>query len=678
MLTAMSVQSEPTGNSGAGMHTHPDSTLQMPCPATIQDVVTTNTVLTELSGNHVTPQDGVGNAAAPTAEGPAQIKNGLQLRSETQQKLSKRRFSMNVGFKHPSLCKRRRRVNSECDPVLPTNFLMGGNIFDPLNLNSLMDEEVNQALNAETPKSSPLPAKNRDPVEILIPKDITDPLNLNSNSRKAVASMLIMPVKKRKHRYRHHGAATGGVAGQLDLSDVEKSKEGSVSGPLFPRVSSSVSAQGVPAEGAEPLAPQAVEEWPRPYELTTSINCRDEVVTLILPKRWSHPSSSSSATQPQHKAVSSASSAQPSKHRKRRRTNSRSERLSITPTLPTKHPNSEKAHSQMFHTPTVGGASGGLPSGAQRITQHQRRPQRKFQYGDYSHYYSYRTPALSVDPRLAVFRPEWFRGKKVLDVGCNTGRITLAIARHWSPNHILGVDIDDALVRTARQNLRHFLSELCGQQSDGTQPGESARQTEDAAVAGEGSEVRGRGELGLTPLMHLQLEWVQGLSRFPLSFTRCRGPIATPPIMPHVPGLFPSNVSFLKGNYVPDSDAAVMSQCEEYDVIMCLSLTKWVHLNFGDAGVQRLFQRIYRHLLPGGVLILEPQPWSSYARRKRLTEVTHRNYNSIRLKPDQFSSFLTADVGFSSYELIATPRSCPTGFQRPIYLFHKGPASNRK
>ncbi|XP_051947366.1 7SK snRNA methylphosphate capping enzyme-like [Xyrauchen texanus] len=683
MLTAMSVQSELPGSGGAGLNAHPQSPLQMSCPVTIQDALTANTMLVQPPGNHVTPQDGVGDAAAPqTVEGPVQIKNGLQSRVETPQKLNKRRYSMNVGFKHPSLCKRRRRANSESDPVLPSNFLLGGNIFDPLNLNSLMDEEVNKALNAETPKSSPLPAKNRDPVEILIPKDITDPLNLNGSSE-AAASLLMSPVKRRKHRYRHHGAATGGSAGQFDLLDVEKSKEGSVSVPLFPLAVSSVSTCGESVEGAELLAPQAVEESPRPYELNTSINCRDEVVTPILPRRRSHPSSSSSAPHTQSIAVSSASSAQACKHRKRRSTYSHSDRLSFTPTLPTKHPIREKSDSQMFHTPVVGGASGVLPLGAQKIPQHQRRPKDKFQYGNYSHYYGYRTPALNTDPRLDIFRPEWFRGKKVLDVGCSTGHITLTIARYWSPNHILGVDIDGELVHAARQNLRHFLSELSGPQIDRLQSGQTegesrGEQNEHAAVAGEGSEVRGGGELGLIPLMHLQLERVRGLSRFPLSFTRCRGPIATPPIMPHVPGLFPSNVSFLKGNYVPDSDAAVMSQCAEYDVIMCLSLTKWVHLNFGDAGIRRLFQRIYRHLLPGGVLILEPQPWSSYARRKRLTEVTHRNYTSIRLKPEQFSSFLTTDVGFSSYELIATPHNCPKGFQRPIYLFYKGPSSNRK
>lgn len=618
MWAVMSVQSELPAAGGAGLRA--PSPLQT--SVAIQDEVTTNMVLTELAANRTTPQVGVSD------EGPFQIKNGLQSRGEaaTQpQKLNKRRFSMNVGFKHPSLGKRRRRANSECDPVLPSNFQLGGNIFDPLNLNSLLDEEVSKAHNAETPKSSPLPTKNREPVEILIPKDITDPLNLSCAD--SAAGVLVSPMKsRRRHRNRHHP----GAAADLSESEKPKGDEGSASGSVLPLAE---------AADAEAVVLKPVEESPRPYELNTSINCRDEVVPPILPRRRSHPSSSNST--------------QSSKNRKRRRTTSHSDRLSITPTPPTKRP---IAHSQTFHTPIVGGAGGAPPQGAGQ-TQQQRKPQRRFQYGNYSRYYGYRTPSLTADPRLAFFKPEWFRGKKVLDVGCNTGHVTLAIARHWSPERILGLDIDGALVRTARQNLRYFLSEL--HERKRANPG--------------GSEVE-----GLAPLMGLQLDRASALPRFPISFTRCRGPIATPPIMPHVPGLFPCNLSFLKGNYVPDSDAAVMSQRGEYDVILCLSLTKWVHLNFGDAGLQRLFRRIYRHLLPGGVLILEPQPWSSYSRRKRLTDVTYRNYSSIRLKPDQFSSFLTAEVGFSSYELIGTPRGCAKGFQRSIYLFHKGPASNRK
>lgn len=85
---------------------------------------------------------------------PLRSKNGLHLPRNSQpplatsappaQRIAKRRYSMGVGLK--GLAKRRRRANSDSqsEPVLPSHFLMGGNIFDPLNLNSLLDEDVNK------------------------------------------------------------------------------------------------------------------------------------------------------------------------------------------------------------------------------------------------------------------------------------------------------------------------------------------------------------------------------------------------------------------------------------------------------------------------------------------------------------------------------------------------------
>jgi len=95
----------------------------------------------------------------------------------------KRRHSMNEDGTSGKRNKRANAVHqkkaSAGDIILPTNFLLGGNISDPLNLNSLLDEDVSKALNAVTPSSSPLPPRSST-VNIVIPTDITDPLGLNT------------------------------------------------------------------------------------------------------------------------------------------------------------------------------------------------------------------------------------------------------------------------------------------------------------------------------------------------------------------------------------------------------------------------------------------------------------------------------------------------------------------
>ena len=42
------------------------------------------------------------------------------------------------------------------------------------------------------------------------------------------------------------------------------------------------------------------------------------------------------------------------------------------------------------------------------------------------------------------------------------------------------------------------------------------------------------------------------------------------------------------------------------------SVVKWVHLNRGDEGLEAMLSKFWRLLVPGGLLLLEPQPWKSY------------------------------------------------------------------
>lgn len=93
--------------------------------------------------------------------------------------------------------------------IPPTKFLLGGNISDPLNLNSLQDEDINRAMNAVTPESSPLPTppRHKAKIDVIIPPNIRDPLNLmdpldNEEYEKRLEMQQRKPRKKARPRRR--------------------------------------------------------------------------------------------------------------------------------------------------------------------------------------------------------------------------------------------------------------------------------------------------------------------------------------------------------------------------------------------------------------------------------------------------------------------------------------------
>ncbi|KAM8794242.1 7SK snRNA methylphosphate capping enzyme [Eudromia elegans] len=498
------------------------------------------------------------------------------------------------GHQHGHQHGRRRRRR----PVLPSQFLLGGNIFDPLNLNSLLDEEVNRALNARTPQSSPLPARGRDPVEILVPRDITDPLSLNDGDGGAAP-----PQQQQRGGDAKAAAAAGGEAaaappscGPGEVTVTPRADGGDSGGGRHHRKRRRTCSK---SEAAKQQQQQQQAEGVKQQQQADGV-ARQQADGV-------------NQQQQQAEGVKQGQAA---------------------------GANPQQQQAEGAHGRQAGGGGEQQAEGAKRPRQQakgspekggrgrggrRRQQSRRFQYGNYSRYYGYRVGAAGAeDGRLRAMRAEWFRGKEVLDVGCNVGHVALAIARRWGPARVVGLDIDGALIRSARMNIRRCLSEDIEA---------AARAPPRRGVTRTTTTTDGEGGGG---------------------------------------GTFPDNVVFVTGNYVLERDELVAAQRAAFDVVLLLSVTKWVQLNWGDEGLKRLFKRVFRHLRPGGLLLLEPQPWASYAKRKGLTETTYRNYQRIRLRPEHFPAYLTsAEVGFASCELVATPQHSARGFRRPIYLLRK-------
>ncbi|GMF23596.1 unnamed protein product [Phytophthora fragariaefolia] len=93
--------------------------------------------------------------------------------------------------------------------------------------------------------------------------------------------------------------------------------------------------------------------------------------------------------------------------------------------------------------------------------KHKKIPKQQ-RVGNFRSYYTYRLGQkhqgeLEDDPRLAALDKFWFEGKRGLDIGCNSGELTIAIAKRLAPSYLLGVDVDPQLVSRARGHLKDIL-----------------------------------------------------------------------------------------------------------------------------------------------------------------------------------------------------------------------------
>ncbi|KAL1200146.1 putative RNA methyltransferase [Cardamine amara subsp. amara] len=257
-----------------------------------------------------------------------------------------------------------------------------------------------------------------------------------------------------------------------------------------------------------------------------------------------------------------------------------------------------------------------------------KKSQEFFPFGNYRNYYGYRiSHDTDEDPRLKVLKKEWFQGKDCLDIGCNSGIMTIHIAKKFGCRSILGVDIDSSRIEDAHWHLRKFVRmQSSAKPTEKKSSSEGADGSKEQSISHSNAETKSE---------------TKDLSQI---------------------------VSFQKENFVQTRNLDENS----YDTILCLSVTKWVHLNWGDDGLITLFSKIWRLLNPGGIFVMEPQPWKSYENNRRVSETTAMNYRSIVLRPEHFQEILLDKIGFRTVEdLTSSLSGASKGFDRQILAFQK-------
>jgi len=215
-------------------------------------------------------------------------------------------------------------------------------------------------MNAVTPQSSPLPTPKhrKEAIEVLIPPDIYDPLNLKREEDPNYELELISPKKDKKRKRKRR------------LSLVS------------------------PSEG-QPVAKKVANP---PTEKTRSLSLE--------------PSSSHWKPPPTDKIVS--------------------------PVIPQPGGWSRKLHKKV---------AANKPAKAKK--------QSAFQFGNYDRYYGYRLLKDLGDIRLKCIQPCLVQGKDVLDIGCNSGQFTMALALYGAKS-VVGLELDSHLVKRANENKRLY------------------------------------------------------------------------------------------------------------------------------------------------------------------------------------------------------------------------------
>lgn len=347
-------------------------------------------------------------------------------------------------------------------------------------------------------------------------------------------------------------------------------------------------------------------------------------------------------------------------------------------------------------------------------------------YGNYRGYYSKRTAASGLDQRLSLVSEDWVKGKvraclllswvhdrnvltargvlwqRVLDIGCNTGFITIQLAQTYAPYRVTGVDIDEHLISRAEKQGESLCLCLSKQVISSTHTLFILFQSSLHSPAKVPFQTTRQHLLRPTTFPCLlpapSASYLSHLVHGSTGSTSCHPKKLPRPHSARTASSLADRLCRAKSDSFPATSALSMPtgslkmlemttramilswrafpsrprlqhQKLRLATTSRLSVLKWIHINDGDQGLKDFFAKAFKTLRPSGKFVFEPQPWSSYKKCKRMSPKLKANYEGLRLRPEQFGNIMCEEIGFERVEQLGEPGH--GGFQRGVFVAYK-------
>ncbi|KAF2107110.1 Bicoid-interacting protein 3-domain-containing protein [Lophiotrema nucula] len=243
------------------------------------------------------------------------------------------------------------------------------------------------------------------------------------------------------------------------------------------------------------------------------------------------------------------------------------------------------------------------------------------------------SPSVHVrDARLTLLDrlvPGLFEAKACLDIGCNAGAVSCQLAFDFRAASVTGVDIDIERIKQAQNLLQLRSSRVRPTTEDFTH------------------------EVDYFPISAV-LEHGYRFEELKLAGgNRQREEMAAP-----------ASSMVTRVKFVSEDWTAIPAASDSFDVILALSVVKWIHLEHCDGGLVLFFAKCSSSLVTGGYLVLEVQPWSSYEKAVQKAPHFSKSFGTLTFRPETSFTDLLKQQGF---DLCITSEALP----RRILVYRK-------